>query len=147
MQSLHHVPFQPDDPIENERKYFLSLLTVAEELLSLLPEAVQNKYGIIKGTLALKLGGVEATFQPDSAIHSALTTGIAPQVNASAAAAAYVTAIRKLPTDIHLHVSIRVHLPCPSVSSAHVAGFISSTRSLYPPSRRSSTTSQSMRGR
>lgn len=69
--------------IESERKYLLCLLTIAEELLSMLPESVKTKYGVIKGTLALKLGG-DSTVSAGSAMHSILSTGITPQVNASA---------------------------------------------------------------
>jgi hypothetical protein len=69
--------------IESERKYLLCLLTIAEELLALLPESVKAKYGVIKGTLALKLGG-DAMIPAGSAMHSILSSGIRPQVNASA---------------------------------------------------------------
>ena len=70
---------------ECERKYLLCLLTIAEELLAMLPESVKTKYGLIKGTLALKLGG-DSIIPNNSAIHSILCSGIPPQVNAAATA-------------------------------------------------------------
>jgi hypothetical protein len=48
-----HVTAQPED---SERIYFEHLLSVAEELLMLLPDRMKNKYGLIKKELAARLG-------------------------------------------------------------------------------------------
>ncbi len=55
LESQMDVPVsaQPED---SERIYFQHLLSVAEELLMLLPDRVKNKYGLIKKTLADRLG-------------------------------------------------------------------------------------------
>jgi hypothetical protein len=63
-----------------EQMYLLSLLSVAEDLLALMPLPVQRKYGLIKGTLAIKLGSA-IDLKPDSCILASLTTGIQPSVS------------------------------------------------------------------
>jgi len=63
-----------------EKHYLLCLLNVAEELLALMPAQVQRKYGLIKGTLAVKLGSA-VDLDADSAILASLTSGIRPQVS------------------------------------------------------------------
>ena len=63
-----------------EKQYLLCLLNVAEELLALMPPLVQRKYGLIKGTLAVKLGA-SVDLAADSAILASLTSGIQPQVS------------------------------------------------------------------
>lgn len=65
-----------------EQKYLLCLLSIAEELLALMPPEVQRKYGLIKGTLAVKLGS-DINLEADSAILASLTTGIQPQVSSA----------------------------------------------------------------
>jgi len=65
---------------EAERRYLLSLLTMAEELLSLLPETVKKKYGIIKGTLAVRLGSKISNLPKTSVIFTSLSQGIQPHL-------------------------------------------------------------------
>ena len=77
-------PAYDDGSLGVETRYLLCLLNVAEELLAMMPPLVQRKYGLIKGTLAVKLGSA-AELQPDSAIIASLTSGIQPQVSSSAA--------------------------------------------------------------
>lgn len=69
---------------EAERRYLLCLLNVAEELLALMPPLVQRKYGLIKGTLAVKLGST-VDLETDSAIIASLTSGIQPQISSLSA--------------------------------------------------------------
>ena len=71
----------PQSP--GERQYLLSLLGIAEELLALMPSPVQHKYGLIKGTLAVKLGSSVGDLPHDSAILASLTSGIQPHVATS----------------------------------------------------------------
>lgn len=84
------IPAQPVPPAYDdgslgvETRYLLCLLNVAEELLAMMPPLVQRKYGLIKGTLAVKLGSA-AELQPGSAIIASLTSGIQPQVSSCAA--------------------------------------------------------------
>ncbi|EKX44478.1 hypothetical protein GUITHDRAFT_109599 [Guillardia theta CCMP2712] len=59
---------------EAERRYLLSLLTMAEELLSLLPETVKKKYGIIKGTLAVRLGSKISNLPKTSNVAEGITS-------------------------------------------------------------------------
>lgn len=68
-----------DDGLGAEKRYLLCMLNVAEELLALMPPLVQRKYGLIKGTLAVKLGA-DCELRPDSAILASLASGIQPQV-------------------------------------------------------------------
>jgi len=72
---------------EAERRYLLCLLNVAEELLALMPPLVQRKYGLIKGTLAVKLGST-VDLETDSAIIASLTSGIQPQISSLSASPA-----------------------------------------------------------
>eukprot|EP00960_Hanusia_phi_P042654 755642-Hanusia_phi.AAC.3 len=65
---------------EAERRYLLSLLTMAEELLALLPETVKKKYGIIKGTLAVRLGSKISNLPKTSVIFTSLSQGIQPHL-------------------------------------------------------------------
>ena len=67
--------------VADERAYLLNLLCVAEELVMHLPERVQRKYGLVKGSLALRHGGVHMIAEAGgSAVMASLSTGIQPTI-------------------------------------------------------------------
>ena len=116
-----------------EKRYLLCLLSVAEELLALMPPLVQRKYGLIKGTLAVKLGS-DRELKPDSAILASLASGIQPQV-----ASCSTTPHGRAPPDARAHDCSPLYTPqagqAPGGGSGGKAAVIRSLHSQLAPER------------
>lgn len=75
------TPIEMESGAADERAYLLNLLCVAEELVMHLPERVQRKYGLVKGSLALRHGGLHMIAEAGgSAVMASLSTGIQPTI-------------------------------------------------------------------
>jgi len=122
-----------DGGLGAEKRYLLCLLNVAEELLALMPPLVQRKYGLIKGTLAVKLGS-DGELKPDSAILASLASGIQPQV-----ASCSTTPHGRAPPDARAHDGAPLYTPqagqAPGGGSEGKAAVARSLHSQLAPER------------
>jgi hypothetical protein len=115
-----------DGGLGAEKRYLLCLLNVAEELLALMPPLVQRKYGLIKGTLAVKLGS-DGELKPDSAILASLASGIQPQV-----ASCSTTPHGRAPPDARAHDGAPLYTPpAGQVPGGGLGGKAAVVRSLH----------------